>query len=153
MHLGGEWLKSLTGAQADHIPHRGNARTVPALPGGGAIDFLIDPPITAMPQADGGQLRDLAVTTVSDDPRLGRHPTMTDAGPSGSEEMIWNALVACAATLPEVMERLESVAPDFRPHSVRQILRMIRRYLTMPCAERLAGRSERAQPESRPPFA
>ncbi|MRX48893.1 tripartite tricarboxylate transporter substrate binding protein [Paracoccus sp. S-4012] len=107
MHLGVEWFKSLTGTQAAHIPYRGSSQSLPALLGG-EIDFLIDPPITALPLVEDGQLRALAVTALTDDPRLAEIPAMSDAGAEGYQQMIWNSIMAPNGTPPAIVGKLES---------------------------------------------
>lgn len=111
MHLGVEWLLSLTGMAAVHVPFRGSSQSLPALLSGD-IDFLIDPPITAYPLVEGGQLRALAVTALTPDERLAAIPTMAASGAPGYEQLIWNGLMAPAKTPKPVIDKLVSALRD-----------------------------------------
>lgn len=106
MHLGTEWFKGLTGIRALHVPFRGSSQSLPALLSRD-IDFLIDPPITALPLVEEGKLRALAVTARTSDPKLAGIPTMSDAGARGYEQLIWNSLMAPAGTPSEILDKLD----------------------------------------------
>ncbi|MEI5682615.1 tripartite tricarboxylate transporter substrate binding protein [Mesorhizobium sp. CCNWLW179-1] len=107
MHLGTEWFKHITQMKTVHVPFRGSSQSLVALLGG-EIDFLIDPPITAMPLVQDGQLRALAVTGRTPDVKLADLPTMSDAGAPGYQQLIWNSLMAPAGTPPVILDKLDS---------------------------------------------
>nr|WP_256466920.1 tripartite tricarboxylate transporter substrate binding protein [Bradyrhizobium sp. 1] len=107
MHLGVEWLLKLTGMKAVHVPFRGSSQSLPSLLAGD-IDFLIDPPITAWPLVESGQLRALGITTRTPDPRFTAIPTLAEGGAAAFDQLIWNGLMAPAKTPRSVIDKLAS---------------------------------------------
>jgi tripartite-type tricarboxylate transporter receptor subunit TctC len=107
MHLGTEWLLKLTGMKAVHVPFRGSSQSLPSLLAGD-IDFLIDPPITAYPLVESGQLRALGITTRTTDARLATIPTLAESGASGFDQLIWNGFMAPAGTPSDIVDKLAS---------------------------------------------
>ena len=104
-HLGGELFKMLAGVDMVHVPYKGSALITTALLAGEiAVGFTN--PISSLPHVKTGRLRLLAVTTTRRWPLLPDLPTIAEAGVAGYELLIWNGLVARAATPQPIIARL-----------------------------------------------
>jgi tripartite-type tricarboxylate transporter receptor subunit TctC len=107
-HLSGELLKSLTGANIQHIPYKGSA---PALVDvmAGNVSAMFDIPITALPQIRAGNVKPIAVTGAKRSSFLPDVPTMREAGVPGFEEAgsdLWFGLVAPGKLPQPLVDRL-----------------------------------------------
>jgi tripartite-type tricarboxylate transporter receptor subunit TctC len=122
-HLSGEALKFVTGAPMQHIPYRGSA---PALADviAGNITFMFDILITAMPSAQAGRVKALAVTSDKRSPFASQVPTMTEAGITGFSEAgsdLWFGIVAPAGLPKPITAKLnESLITAFRSPQMRE---------------------------------
>lgn len=104
-HLGGELFNMLAGVRLLHVPYKGSAlATVSVL--GGETSVAFTNPIGALPHIKSGRLKMIAVTTAQRWPLLPDLPTIAESGVPGYEIMIWNGLVAPAATPQPVLARL-----------------------------------------------
>jgi tripartite-type tricarboxylate transporter receptor subunit TctC len=79
-HVSGELFKMMTGVNMLHVPYRGSA---PALTDmiSGHVQVMIDPLPASIEYIRGGQLRPLAVTTLTRWPGLPDLPTVADTVP------------------------------------------------------------------------
>ena len=104
-HLGGELFKLLTGIDMLHVPYKGNAPALNDLISG-QVDtmFAASPP--AIPLANAGRLRIIAVSTTTRLPALPSVPTIAESGVPGYEAVQWYGLLAPANTPKEVVTRL-----------------------------------------------
>jgi tripartite-type tricarboxylate transporter receptor subunit TctC len=122
-HLSGEVLKMVTGAPMQHVPYRGSA---PALADviGGNITFMFDILITAMPSANAGRVKALAVTSERRSPYAPDVPTMAEAGLKGFTEAgsdLWFGIVGPAGIPRPVVQRLnEALITALRSPEMRQ---------------------------------
>lgn len=104
-HLGGELFKLLAGVKMIHVPYKGSALVATSLLSGEtAVAF--SNPVSYSPHVKAGRLRMLAVTTAGRWPLLPDVPAIAEAGVRGYELLIWQGMVAPAATPPPVIARL-----------------------------------------------
>ncbi|MBE9606880.1 tripartite tricarboxylate transporter substrate binding protein [Acetobacteraceae bacterium H6797] len=104
-HLAGELLNAMSGVRMDHIPYRGDTASVTALLGG-EIPMAVVATNVAIPLAQSGQVRILAVTGASRAARLPDVPTVAEAALPGYDASTWAALLAPRGTSPAVIARL-----------------------------------------------
>jgi tripartite-type tricarboxylate transporter receptor subunit TctC len=122
-HLSGEVLKMVTGAPMQHAPYRGSA---PALADviAGNITFMFDILITAMPSAQAGRVKALAVTSERRSPYAASVPTMAESGIKGFSEAgsdLWFGIVGPAGIPKPVVQKLnESLIVGMRSAEMRQ---------------------------------
>jgi tripartite-type tricarboxylate transporter receptor subunit TctC len=141
-HLGADYLASLAGTTAQHIPYRGGSQTAESLIKGETL-YAVDQLGSVVGQVRDGALRLLAVTTRQRDPNFPDVPTVAEAvlpdyelttwtvmaGPKDMPDDIAAALSKAANTAlaePRVRERLESTGTtpvlDSTPASTRAFL-------------------------------
>ena len=122
-HLSGEALKLVTGAPMQHVPYRGSA---PALADvmAGNITFMFDILVTAMPAANAGRVKALAVTSDRRSPYAPSVPTMAEAGVSGFSEAgsdLWFGIVGPAGIPKPVVQKLnDALIQAMRSTQVRE---------------------------------
>jgi tripartite-type tricarboxylate transporter receptor subunit TctC len=104
-HLAAEIYKSRAGLAVVHIPYRGGAQAMTDLIGG-QVDMMIEVMPNAAPQAKGGRIKPLAVTTarrVAGWPDL---PTLAESGLNGFDVSAWDAIFVPAGTPRPIVNRL-----------------------------------------------
>jgi len=106
-HLAAELFKMRTGTDIQHVPYKGGALAVADV-AAGHVPFYFGNMSSALPQARGGRVRALAVTSPQRSPAAPEVPTMAESGVNGCEISEWNALLAPAGTPPAVIERLHA---------------------------------------------
>jgi tripartite-type tricarboxylate transporter receptor subunit TctC len=106
-HLGMERYKRATGVDVVHVPYRGGA---PALQGlmGNEIQVMMALAPEAMPIAQSGKLRALALASPTRSALYPDLPTTAEQGLPGFTLDLWFALVAPAGTPSDVVKRLNS---------------------------------------------
>jgi tripartite-type tricarboxylate transporter receptor subunit TctC len=104
-HLAGELFRSMAGIDIVHVPYRGGALAITDVVGG-QVQMMIDVMPNAYPQAKGGKVRGLAVTTARRFPGAPEYPTIAESGLPGFEVSAWDGVLAPAGTPPAVVERL-----------------------------------------------
>lgn len=100
-----EYLKSLTGIEAVHVPYKGSAPAINDLVGG-HVSAMIDG--TAVPFVRDGALRGLAVTGPRRSQALPDVPTMSEAGVPGYAFASWHGVFVPAGTPGEIVSRLNA---------------------------------------------
>jgi tripartite-type tricarboxylate transporter receptor subunit TctC len=104
-HLSGELLGQLAGVELIHVPYRGvSPATMDVI--GGQVNMSFASVATALPQLKVKKLKAIAVTGPKRSPMLPDLPTVAEAGIKGYESSTWYAIVAPAATPPDVVDRL-----------------------------------------------
>jgi tripartite-type tricarboxylate transporter receptor subunit TctC len=104
-HLFTELLKTMTGIEMTHIPYKGTAQAMTDVIAG-HIPTMFVPLPEAMPQAEAGKVRMIAV---SDDKRSRGAPdvpTIAESGYPGYRGISWNGLLAPAATPRDIVNRI-----------------------------------------------
>jgi tripartite-type tricarboxylate transporter receptor subunit TctC len=104
-HLAAELFKMRTGTDIQHVPYKGGALAVADV-AAGHVPFYFGNMSAALPQARGGRVRPLAVTSAARSRAAPDVPTLAEAGVPDCEISEWNALIAPAGTPPAVIARL-----------------------------------------------
>lgn len=106
-HLAGELFKIATGVRMTHVPYRGGGPAVIDLVGGhvqtGFINIL-----EALPHANAGRLRALAVTTARRSPVAPGVPTVAESGVPGYEVVQWSGVLGPAGLPGSTVARLNA---------------------------------------------
>jgi tripartite-type tricarboxylate transporter receptor subunit TctC len=124
-HLAGELFKARTGATIVHIPYKGTAASLTAVIAG-EVHFSFANVPAILGHVRGGRIRALAVLAPKRSDLMPDVPTMKEAGVDGVEVPVWYALLAPAATPPEVVKMLGDAtvraarSPDLRQKLVDQ---------------------------------
>jgi tripartite-type tricarboxylate transporter receptor subunit TctC len=105
IHLSGELFKSMTGVDMLHIPYKGSAAAITDLIGGQA-NLMFDNLPSSIAYIKSGQLRALAVTTLTRSPALPDVPTINESGVPGFDASSWFGVLAPAGTPKEIVDRL-----------------------------------------------
>jgi tripartite-type tricarboxylate transporter receptor subunit TctC len=107
-HLSVVMFALATGTQMTHIPFRSTNEVVASMIGGN-IDLAIDSMTTALPHAEAGAVRALAVTTPQRDASAPELPTIGETLP-GYEATAWQGLFAPAGTPRPIVDKLAAEA-------------------------------------------
>jgi len=105
LQMQGELLRSMSGTRMLHVPYKGDTPAIQDVLAGHA-SFMFAPVAAALPHAQGGKLRALAVTSAARLPSLPNVPTMAEAGVPNFVVEQWQAVYAPAGTPKPVVERL-----------------------------------------------
>ena len=106
-HRAGELLAKMTGVEMTHVPS--NQSSLPDVVSG-RVDFLFANVATSMPLVREGRLRALAVASLQRTPIAPELPTLSESGLTGFEATAWFAMLAPAATPPEMLARWQRAA-------------------------------------------
>jgi tripartite-type tricarboxylate transporter receptor subunit TctC len=106
-HMGGELFKLVAGVDLMFIPYKGEGPAI-ADAIGGQISMVFSNLPVALPQARGGRLRGIAVTSAQRVPTAPDIPTAAESGLPGYEAFTWFGLFAPAATPREIVNKLAS---------------------------------------------
>jgi len=124
-HLTAAWFLQLTGLQMTHVPFRGAAPALTAALGG-QIPVLFDNLFPALPQAQAGKLRALAVTTLDRSLLAPDIPTIRESAPelSNFEVSSWFGVFLPSGAPAPVVDALNNAiknlleAPDIKARIV-----------------------------------
>ncbi len=94
-HIAGELLKRQAGIDVTHVPYRGAVFTDVI---GGRVTMTLQNMGSILPVVRQGQLRGLAVTSLSRTPIMPDLPTLAESGLPGFEAISWFGLMAPAGT-------------------------------------------------------
>lgn len=103
-HLAMELLKLTAQINLTHIPYAGSAGAVKDL-AGGHVSAMFLPVHTALPLAETGQIRMLAVGSQARAPQAPQVPTLAELGVSGFDVDLWYAVLAPAGTPKDIVDR------------------------------------------------
>jgi tripartite-type tricarboxylate transporter receptor subunit TctC len=107
IHLSGETFKKRAGVNLVHVPYKSGTLAVLGIIGGEvALTFATMP--TAIPMAQAGKVRALAVTTLKRAPAIPDVPTVSEAGLPGFEIVLYNGVLAPANLPGEILTRLNT---------------------------------------------
>ena len=106
-HMAGELFKAMAGVDIVHIPYKGSsgARTDVL---GGQVQMMFDAVTTMSEHARAGSVKALATTGKTRSTVLPDVPTMSEAGVTGYEAVIWLGLIAPKNTPPQIVARLNA---------------------------------------------
>jgi tripartite-type tricarboxylate transporter receptor subunit TctC len=103
-HLYGALFMMMTGIDMLHVPYRGSPQALAGLLAG-EVQVMFDPISTAVGHIKAGELRALAVTSVTRAPLLPEVPTVGEFVP-GYEAISWQGVGAPRGTPAEIIDRL-----------------------------------------------
>jgi tripartite-type tricarboxylate transporter receptor subunit TctC len=110
-HLSGELFKQMAGVDIVHIPYKGAAPAMNDLLGG-HIPIMFDTLPTVLPAASAGNIRVLAVTSMTRAASLPDVPTLDEAGVKGFEATAWFGMYMPAANGSAAYTRLVEVMKE-----------------------------------------
>jgi tripartite-type tricarboxylate transporter receptor subunit TctC len=108
-HVAGEWLMSLTGIQATHIPYKGCG---PAFADvlSGRVPVFISTVAHFEPQIKAGKLRGYAITDSKRTEFAPQYPTVAELGFPGYEVSVWFGLIAPGKTSRALIAKINADA-------------------------------------------
>ncbi|MFT8244301.1 Bug family tripartite tricarboxylate transporter substrate binding protein [Roseomonas sp. BN140053] len=140
-HFAGELFDELAGVRTEHVPYRGAAPAVQDV-----ISGTIECAFTgaAYPQVTAGEVRAIATTGATRDPRIPDVPTMAEGGVAGYDMSFWHGMAAPAGTPAEVLavlggalrraledpgvrDRLYEIGLNLHPGGPEELAAMMRR--------------------------
>jgi len=121
-HLAMELLKLTAQINLTHIPYPGSAGALKDL-AGGHVSAMFLPIHTALPLAETGQIRILAVGSQARAPQAAQVPTLAELGVTGFDVDLWYAVLAPAGTPKAIVDRYNAVFNDILAQpGVREVL-------------------------------
>jgi len=106
-HLAMELFIHATGLALTHVPYKGGGPAISDLLGGQIpMMFITIPP--ALPHANSGRLRVLAVSSAKRSPTLPDIPTIAEGGVNGFDFFEWQAIIAPRGTPGQAVSRLNA---------------------------------------------
>jgi tripartite-type tricarboxylate transporter receptor subunit TctC len=106
-HLFTELLKTMTGIEMTHIPYKGTAQAMTDVIAG-HVPIIFSDLAPAIPQLKAGRLRALGISSAVRFAGMPDIPPLAESGVPGFDAVSWLALVAPAATPPEVVDKLHA---------------------------------------------
>lgn len=121
-HIGMELLASKTGMAPVHVPYPGYAQVANAMIGG-QLNLSMLPPGLALAQIKGDKLRAIGVTSSGRSVLAPELPSMSEAGVTGFNLEIWNAMAAPKTMPAPITARLSVLVSEItRSAEIRQKL-------------------------------
>jgi tripartite-type tricarboxylate transporter receptor subunit TctC len=108
VHLSGELFNKLTGAKMVHVPYRGTAEAKNDLMAG-RLDCIFDNITAALPQARGGQVKALGITTAKRSALAPELPPVNETVP-GFDVSSWFALFVPKGTPAAIVAKMNADA-------------------------------------------
>jgi len=104
-HLGAALFSQVTGAEMTHVPYRGGSLAIQSVMAGDTqVTFGTSPSV--LPQASGGKLRALAVSTRDRSPLVPGLPGMAEAGLPGYDIEFWYGMFLPAGTPAPIVRKV-----------------------------------------------
>lgn len=110
-HLTMELFKLATGTNLQHVPARGSGPATQDLIGG-QVNAMFLPMSIALPLAQGGQVKLLAVASARRHPLAPDVPTLTEQGIKGVEVVLWYGMFGPAGMPEEVVTNYNKTIND-----------------------------------------
>jgi tripartite-type tricarboxylate transporter receptor subunit TctC len=107
-HLAMELFKLTAQINLTHIPYSGSAGAIKDL-AGGHVSAMFLPVHTALPLAETGQIRILAVGSQKRTPQAANVPTLAELGVTDFDVDLWYGVLAPANTPKEIVDRYNAV--------------------------------------------
>ena len=104
-HMSGEMFKHITGTDIVFVPYKSASQAaIDVL--AGQMNMTFEGTTAIVPHIKSGQIRALAVTSPTRIPEIANVPTMDELGYPGMPPDSWQAIVAPAATPPEIIAKI-----------------------------------------------
>ncbi len=110
-HIGAVFFQRATGTRFAYVPYKGGAPAMQDLVAG-QIDFMIDAPVTVLPQLRAGTIKVHALAAKNRLASAPNVPTTDEAGLPGFHFSAWFALFAPKGTPKPVIDRLNAAAVE-----------------------------------------
>ena len=110
VHMAAELFKAMTKCDMVHVPYRGSAVAYPDIISN-KVQLIFDNLPTALPQARGGTLRALGITSPQRWPGLPDIPTIAETVP-GYSAMVYYGMSAPKGTPPEIVATLNKAVNE-----------------------------------------
>ncbi|OZI37381.1 ABC transporter substrate-binding protein [Bordetella genomosp. 10] len=110
-HLGGEWLKKITGLPMVHVPYKGAAPGTNAVVSG-EVKVAIQDSMSVAAFIKSGQLRPIGVVSAQRSKLFPDLPTLAESGVTGLDVYTWLGLYAPAGTDPSIVEKLNKAVNE-----------------------------------------
>jgi len=142
-HMNMELFKNQAGLDIVHVPYRGASALVQAVVAG-ETPLAFANLVNAMPQVRSGEVRLLAVTSLTRLADLPETPTVHESGLPGFETVAWNGLMAPRGTPAPIRERLHAELAKLRGNAaLQERIRLIGGTLVVSSPAEFQGRIER----------
>ena len=121
-HLGLLLFNTMAGVDIAHVPYKGaTAATIDVA--GGRVDMTFTPLISALPLAQSGKVRALAVTSAARSSVLPQVPTIAESGLPGYELSSWVGVLAPRGTARSLIERIHgAVISSLKSPKVKAVM-------------------------------
>ena len=110
-HLGGEWLKKITGVPMEHIPYKGASPATNAVVSG-ELKVAVQDAMSVAPFIKSGQLRPIGVASAQRSKLFPDLPTFAESGVPGLDVYTWLGFYAPAGTDPAIVAKLNQATND-----------------------------------------
>jgi tripartite-type tricarboxylate transporter receptor subunit TctC len=115
-HMNMELFKNKAGLDIVHVPYRGAPALVQAVISGEA-PLAFGNLVNVMPQVRSGEVKLLAITSMTRSPDLPDTPTVHESGLPGFETVAWNGLLAPKGTPGPIRDRLHAELAKLRDNA------------------------------------
>jgi tripartite-type tricarboxylate transporter receptor subunit TctC len=123
IHLAGEMLKTMAGIDMVHVPYKSAGLALTDVVAGN-IQVMFAPVIVMQPMAKSGRVKALGVTSTRRSALAPELPTIAESGVPGFEVSGWYGLLAPAATVRPIIDRLYAESrKSFESEATRERLR------------------------------
>ncbi|MNR15777.1 Tripartite tricarboxylate transporter family receptor [compost metagenome] len=110
-HLGGEWLKKITGVPMEHVPYKGASPATNAVVSG-ELKVAVQDAMSVAPFIKSGQLRPIGVASAQRSKLFPDLPTFAESGAPGLDVYTWLGFYAPAGTDPAIVAKLNQATND-----------------------------------------
>ena len=110
-HIGAALFQNMTGTRFAFVPYKGGAPAMQDLVAG-QIDFVVDAPITVLPQLRAGTIKAYALAAKSRIASAPTVPTTDEAGLPGLHFSVWFAFFAPKGTPKPAIDRLNAASVE-----------------------------------------
>jgi len=125
LYLSGALFTTVAKVQMLHVPFKGGTQAMPAVMSG-EVALSFSTIVSALPHAQQGRLRGLAVTSAERFPTAAAYPTVAESGLPGYEAVAWYGVFAPAGTPHDLVQKLNAdivrivQSPDVRELFLKQ---------------------------------
>lgn len=110
-HLGGEWLKKISGLPMEHVPYKGASPSTNAAIAG-EINVAVQDAMSVAPFIKSGQLRPIGVASAQRSTLFPELPTFSESGVPGLDVYTWLGFYAPAGTDPAIIAKLNAATNE-----------------------------------------